>query len=128
MTTTDIAPEEVGILHAGLSELIQNPALVAREAFRQVVHTLATCAFVAPLQRGESAPRAAMDLVGRFAPPVQEEWGSLAEAARRTGIPHSTLRRWCAQGRLPEYACRKVGRNWQVEMNELELWLAEVGK
>ncbi|HIE37911.1 MAG TPA: DNA-binding protein [Anaerolineae bacterium] len=126
----EITPEVIGVLFTGLCELVRSRLTgaqpVSEEAFRRVVHVLATCAFVSPMWRGEPALAAAADLAARSVPPVQEEWVPLSEASRRTGVPVSTLRRWCAQGRLPSFCCRKVGRSWQVEIGEMERLLDEV--
>lgn len=114
---------EKGILHAGLTELLRNPQLVAQPHFRITIYVLATTAFVGPTQRGESVPRTVMELANEFAPEVPEQWVSLAEAAPVAGKTVHTLRRWCREGYLPEYAYRKIGRNWQVELGEFERFL-----
>jgi len=47
----------------------------------------------------------------------QPRWGSVPGAAAEWGETLSTVRRWAAQGRIP---ARKIGRNWQVDLNALD--------
>ena len=46
---------------------------------------------------------------------------SLAEAAKRCGLSHSTLRRYAWEGKLK---ARKVGRDWLTTMANVEEYLA----
>ena len=47
----------------------------------------------------------------------EPRWGSVPGAAAEWGEPLSTVRRWAAQGLIP---ARKIGRNWQVDLNALD--------
>jgi len=46
---------------------------------------------------------------------------SLAEAAKRCGLSHSTLRRYAWEGKLK---AKKVGRDWLTTMANVEEYLA----
>lgn len=117
--------EEEGLLYVGLTTLLRSPSLVCGKHFQQVVHTLATAGFVGLLQERGEAPRQLLGLAAEFAPPLEERWVALVQAAKTVGKSPDTLRRWCRNDIIPSYAYRKVGRNWQVELDELQRWLDE---
>jgi len=51
----------------------------------------------------------------------KQELISLAEAAKRCGLSHSTLRRYAWEGKLK---AKKVGRDWLITMANVEEYLA----
>ena len=59
--------------------------------------------------------------LGRDVPPPQgPRLLTIGQAARRSGLSESLLRRYCADGRLP---ARKVGRDWAIREVDLDAFL-----
>lgn len=53
---------------------------------------------------------------------MSDSWAGLETVAAETGLAIATLRRWCASPDGAAFA-RKRGRNWEVEMGQLQAFL-----